>query len=115
MLPVDNGTRMERFTLKELGISFPFLAVDGGEARPVQVKNPDFEAEMGANAMATMGGMPGGMPGMYGETGGPGMPGMMMGGMGSMGGMGMGGMGYGGRHLAPRQRAKARMGRIKPI
>ena len=40
VLPVDNGARMERFTLKELGISFPILAIDGGEARPVQVRTP---------------------------------------------------------------------------
>ena len=80
-LPVDNGARVERFTFKELGISFPILAIDGGAARSVQVRNPDHEGDTTGT----------GLMGGYGGAGGEGAP--PMGGMMPMGAMpGMGGM-----------------------
>ncbi|MFN0021014.1 MAG: pilus assembly protein PilM, partial [Pirellulaceae bacterium] len=83
-LPIDHGRKSETFTMEELGILLPILAMDDGQPRKVQVPNPDFDPK----SMNMMG-----MPGMAGGMGdgGMGMPGMGMPGMG-MPGMGMPGM-----------------------
>lgn len=90
----DGKGGTETFTMKELGITHPFLLAD---RTPVEtnVPNPDYEppdsgagfSGMGGGGMPGMGG-PGGMPGMGGPGG---MPGMGPGGEG--GGLGGGGLG----------------------
>lgn len=81
-LPIDHGRKIETFTMQELGILFPILAMDEGQPRKVQVPNPDYDPK---SSLGMLGGM--GMPGM-----GEGMPGGMMPGGMMPGGMMPGGM-----------------------
>jgi type IV pilus assembly protein PilM len=46
-LPVENGARTEKFTMKEMGIQFPILASDEGEPVEVTVPNPDVQPTEG--------------------------------------------------------------------
>jgi type IV pilus assembly protein PilM len=73
-LPIDSSGNTAVFTFKELGISFPILTVDGGQARPVQVRNPDFEGN--AAGPGTYGGAAGYGSGPMGSSGMSGMMGM---------------------------------------
>lgn len=82
-LPVDNTGRLVRFSLKELGIAYPILAMDEGQPRKVKVPNPEYVGRPGATGYAggmyegyeggeeeEMGGYGGYGPGMLGGPGG---------------------------------------------
>lgn len=70
-LPINTQGDTRTFTTKELGISHPILAIDGGEPKKVRVPNPD--AQPSATSVAGGGDMYGGGEGdMYGGEGAPG-------------------------------------------
>jgi type IV pilus assembly protein PilM len=62
-LPINTQGDLRTFTMKELGISHPILAANGGEPKPVRVPNPDVQ---GAAASVVAGSE------MYGAGGGEG-------------------------------------------
>ncbi len=67
-LPIDaDGKEMRTFSTKELGISYPILAIDGGEPKKVKVPNPDVQPT--STSGGGDGGMYGGGEGMYGGGG----------------------------------------------
>ena len=77
LLPITrDGSQSRLFTMKELGISFPILAIDSGEPQPVKVRNPDFEGSATGSAGDGYAGGMGGPAGM-GMAGGMGIPGGM--------------------------------------
>ncbi len=87
-LPIDHGTKGREFTMQELGILFPILAIDDGQPRKVQVANPDYEPKNQGGAggfgfsgpMGSDSGIPGGvglgsLPGSGNSGFGPAVPG----------------------------------------
>lgn len=87
-----------KFTMKELGIGFPILAVESGQPTPTAVPNPEYAPAFGGaggqDGDSGFGG-PGGVPG--GPGGVPGGPGGVPGGLGGIpGGPGSAGSGRSG-------------------
>ncbi|HUG71680.1 MAG TPA: type IV pilus assembly protein PilM [Pirellulaceae bacterium] len=74
-LPINVQGELRTFTMKELGISHPILALNGGEPKTVRVPNPDVQS-VSTETMAGAGGMYGGgdEDGMEGQGGGYGGP-----------------------------------------
>jgi len=98
VLPVtSDGSQMREFTMNDLGIQFPILAIDSGQPTPAKVPNPEFEGRDATGAM--------GSP-SYGSTD---YPGAMAGGMGypGMSGPGMAAPGLGAPGMGPSGRPGA--------
>ncbi|MCA9123969.1 MAG: type IV pilus assembly protein PilM [Planctomycetaceae bacterium] len=92
-LPINAAGDLGTFTMKELGISHPILALDGGEPKTVRVANPDAQTDAsvaGGNTGMYGSGMYGGEgsdEAGYGSGGGAAAYGQASGGVGSSAGV----------------------------
>jgi type IV pilus assembly protein PilM len=79
----SDGTGQDEFTMKELGIGFPILAIESGKPMLTQIANPEYVQAVGGNGGFGEGGGFGLGEGDEGEGGFGGRPGL--GGLGSGG------------------------------